>query len=55
VERQAASLAKLNPPELDGLQANLSLGPEQGSLQTSLAPLDFEATTQAENNHNESH
>jgi segregation and condensation protein B len=55
VERQAASLAKLNPPELDGLQANLSLDPEQGSLQTSLAPLDFEATTQAENNHNESH
>jgi segregation and condensation protein B len=55
VEGQAASLAKLNPPELDGLQANLSLGPEQGSLQTSLAPLDFEATTQVENNHNESH
>ena len=53
VEGQAAALVKLNSPEDDSLQANLSLDPELDSLQTSLVPLDFEATTQAETNQDE--
>ena len=53
LEGQAAALVKLNSPEDDSLQANLSLDPELDSLQTSLVPLDFEATTQAETNQDE--
>jgi len=53
VEGQAAALVKLNSSEDDSLQANLSLDPELDSLQTSLVPLDFEATTQAETNQDE--
>jgi segregation and condensation protein B len=53
LEGQAAALVKLNSPEDDSLQANLSLDPELDSLKTSLVPLDFEATTQAETNQDE--
>jgi len=55
VDGQATALAMLNPPEVDSLQAHLSLDPEQGSLQTTLVSPDLVAATLAETTHNEPH
>jgi segregation and condensation protein B len=48
VEGQADALVKLNSPEIDSLQTNLSLEPELDSIQATIATHDIDATTPAE-------
>jgi len=55
VEGQVAALAQLNSAEVDTQQANLALDPEVESLESFVAQVDLEPTTQAETTHNEPH
>ena len=55
VEGQVAALAQLNSAEVDNQQANLSLEPEEESLESYVAQVDSEPVTQAETTHNEPH
>jgi len=48
VEGQSDALVKLNSPEIDSLQTNLSLEPELDSIQATIATHDIDATSPAE-------
>jgi segregation and condensation protein B len=53
VEGQADALVKLNSPEIDSLQTNLSLEPELDSIQATIATHDIDATSPAETTQDE--